>query len=236
MTKKELKSILNAHKKWICDEASGAQADLTGADLIGVNLRGADLTRADLAGAYLTGISLTGAYLVEADLAGTDLRRADLTGANLAGANLRKANLARANLTGANLARSDLRGANLTGADLTRSDLRRANLTGADLTEAYLTSVDLTRADLTEAIINWMSHALISEILRAVAGANVEKLKLAGLVLIGQNMVDWCWEKYLSLDDPLTDWALSVLHPYMRDEDNAPEMLRNYEPKEVSAE
>ena len=142
-----------------------------------------------------------------------------------------RADLARANLEGACLTGADLRGVDLEGAFLTRANLTRADLRGTCLIGAYLTG-----ADLTEAIINWMSHALISEILRAVAGANVEKLKLAGLVLIGQNMVDWCWEKYLSLDDPLTDWALSVLHPYMRDEDNAPEMLRNYEPKEVSAE
>lgn len=50
-----------------------AQADLSGASLVGANLRGASFLNADLKGAYLT----------EADLSRADLRMADLTDANL---------------------------------------------------------------------------------------------------------------------------------------------------------
>ena len=80
------------------------RANLTGADLTWVGLRGANLMRANL-----TGADLTGANLTWVGLTGANLTRADLTGANLT-----RANLMRANLTGA-----DLTGADLTGTDLT---------------------------------------------------------------------------------------------------------------------
>jgi len=65
-TPDELRAILDAHGRWLRNEADGARADLTGADLTRADLTGADLTRADLTRA--------------------DLTRADLTGANLTGA------------------------------------------------------------------------------------------------------------------------------------------------------
>ena len=97
MTKEQLNEILEKHKKWLNDEPGGE-----GANLWGVNLRGADLREADLQGANLWGVNLRGA----------DLREADLQGANLRGADLREADLQGANLRGANLRGADLQGAN----------------------------------------------------------------------------------------------------------------------------
>ena len=68
MTQKELKKILDTHKKWLYGEKDGRRADLRGANLSRADLSGADLSRADLSGA---------------NLSGADLREADLRGANL---------------------------------------------------------------------------------------------------------------------------------------------------------
>jgi hypothetical protein len=46
MEKKDIKSILDAHQKWISNEDGGARADLTGANLTGADLYGANLTGA----------------------------------------------------------------------------------------------------------------------------------------------------------------------------------------------
>lgn len=53
MTQKELKAILDKHKKWLNDEEGGERANLSGADLRGADLNGADLSEADLCGANL---------------------------------------------------------------------------------------------------------------------------------------------------------------------------------------
>ena len=68
MTQKELKAILDRHKKWLRNEENGERAALSRADLCEADLRMAALSRADLCEA--------------------DLRMADLCGANLRGADL----------------------------------------------------------------------------------------------------------------------------------------------------
>ena len=55
MSKDELKTILENHRKWLFSEEGGICADLRGANLCGANLRGANLCDADLRGAYLCG-------------------------------------------------------------------------------------------------------------------------------------------------------------------------------------
>lgn len=56
-----------------------------GADLMGVNLRGADLRTADFRGAYLIAADLRDTDLRKADFIGADFRDADIRGANLTG-------------------------------------------------------------------------------------------------------------------------------------------------------
>ncbi len=173
--------------------ANLTSANLAGMDLTGIDLTGANLTSANLAGANLTGIDLTGANLTSANLANTNLTGIDLTGANLTGANLTSANLAGmdltgidltgANLTSANLANTnltgiDLTGANLTGANLTSANLANTNLTGADLTGAGLTGANLTGATLTDATLT--SANLTGATL---TGATLTGLSLAGVTL-----------------------------------------------------
>lgn len=87
MDEKKLKTILEAHGKWLARNG-GKRADLSGVDLRGTNLRDANLYGADLYGADLSGADLSGANLY-----GADLREADLRGADLRGTNLRCADL-----------------------------------------------------------------------------------------------------------------------------------------------
>ena len=63
MEEKQLKNVLELHRKWINDEPGGKRANLREADLRGANLREADLRGADLWEA-----DLRGANLWEADL------------------------------------------------------------------------------------------------------------------------------------------------------------------------
>lgn len=81
----------------------------------------------------------------------------------------------------------------------------------------------LQGADLRGAKINWQSHDLISEILRRAAVFDIEKRKIAGLILISH---DWCWDKFLKIGDPLQDWAIDTLKQYVVDGDGAPKALK----------
>ena len=102
---KNLKEVLELHKKWLNDEKGGIRADLSYANLNDADLRGANLSYVNLRGA-----DLSGADLRYADLSDANLRRADLRGANLIGADLSDANLSNADLSDANLRYADLSG------------------------------------------------------------------------------------------------------------------------------
>lgn len=112
--------------------------DLSRADLIGANLRGADFSEACLNGANLHGADLIGADLSWANLVGADLSMADLSMANLfeaklSEAELNMADLSMADLSMANFFGAKLRGAELVGAILIETNLERAILTGCKI-------------------------------------------------------------------------------------------------------
>src|SRR5215216_5873801 len=93
-------------------------ANLIGADLSGADLSNALLDNADLI-AYLANADLSGASLIGADLSDGNLFSADLSDANLIGADLSRADLSDANLVGADLENANLGGANgITNAEL----------------------------------------------------------------------------------------------------------------------
>ena len=70
MTKDELQSIIDLHRKWLYGKEGGKRADLSCADLSCADLSGAYLSGADLSGADLSCADLSGAYLSGADLSG----------------------------------------------------------------------------------------------------------------------------------------------------------------------
>lgn len=109
----------------------------------------------EAAGANLAQIQLSKADLIEANLKGADLRAAHLSYANLSQAVLRGASLENARLKGANLRGANLQRANLRNADLTGADLREANLKGACLRGAELWKAKLLGANLEQAELKW---------------------------------------------------------------------------------
>ena len=168
---RNLKEVLELHKKWLEVSEGGERVDLSDEDLSNVNLsnlnlryiflRSANLSGANLKDVNLTGVNLTDADLTNAYLIGVNLTDADLTGVNLSYANLAYANLRGANLKGVNLRGTDLTGAYLEDVNLSYADLRDvylscaylkyADLTGANLTDVDLKGANLTDADLTDA-------------------------------------------------------------------------------------
>ena len=159
-----LEKILKDHKKWLDKKDGREKADLRGADLSNVDLRGVDLSNADLSSAYLSGAnlgntdlsnaSLKFAKLSNADLIGTILMDARLNCADLRGVNLSYAKLNCADLKCANLCSANLSNVDLRNADLKNTNLRDADLSGADLRFANLKSADLRDADLNEVSYN----------------------------------------------------------------------------------
>ncbi len=111
----EFEEMLAAHREWL--ESKGqrgkkadlANAELSGLELINVNLRLADLHYADLKGADLLLADLRDACMVRADLEEACLVGANLEGANLEGASLETAlGIVPRQLAGANLREASL--------------------------------------------------------------------------------------------------------------------------------
>jgi hypothetical protein len=146
------------------------KADLSEADLHGVNLSRTDLARA----------RLSGANLFTADLARADLLWADLTEANLRRANLSRAILSRADLSEANLSWANLSRANLRGANLARASLTGANLTEADLSDASLIHSNLAEANLQRTTLDGCRIYGISAWNLNLEGAKQQNLDISG--------------------------------------------------------
>lgn len=96
----------------------------------------ARFTGANLAGANLQNLNLRGADFTNANLIGANLKGADLTQANLHNANLKDAHLDGANLTGARLTNARLDNATLAGTNLTGTHLENTKFRFCDLSSA----------------------------------------------------------------------------------------------------
>ncbi len=159
-------SIFEINSRATFSNADLRGADLTKANLNGINLRWADLSKASLLRAKLKDANLRdarfwGANLRESKMNESDLRRADFTWADLDGVDLNKADVSGANFTNAKLRKVDLRdatikwtefhGALLMGADLTRAMMLGAGLSKTNLSGAILNYADMRRTDVSQA-------------------------------------------------------------------------------------
>lgn len=139
-------------------------ADLSGAALGEVKMRGFPLEGADLSGVILSGADLSGAALNNANLSDAFLNGTNLQVAIMSHANLSHADLSGADLSGANLGCDlstkapcpDPHGANLDGANLSGADLRGADLKDATnfTTEQLLKAKSLTGATMPDGTIH----------------------------------------------------------------------------------
>ncbi len=214
-TKEIILNVKEKSLKEVIVQSVEKGVNLQYADLRGVNLEGVNLNGANLEGAYLNGANLEGTYLNGAKLNGAKLHSGYFRDVYFRSGNLSSAYFNGANLNGANLFNTYFRGA----------DLRDVNLHGANLNGADFHGTDLRGVNLVDARLNWQSHDLIAEILRQASGDDVEKLKIAGLVLI---LRDWCYRDFLRLDDSLKDWVLDTLSKCVKDDDGAPRKIRDY--------
>lgn len=125
----------------------------------GRNFQNANLSHAQLIGVQLPNINLIHGMLKRANLSHANLNSAKLIVANLNHAQLIGASLQNAKLIGAkmqytNLSKANLSYADLSNADLSNADLTHANLVGVNLTGANLTGVDLTEVNLEKAVLD----------------------------------------------------------------------------------
>jgi Pentapeptide repeats (8 copies) len=108
-----------------------ATATLSGPAYTQAMVTGRNFVRADLAGAVLEHLDLRGKDFQGADAAGAVFTGSLLDGVNLSGADLRGANLRDACLRGAILTRAELAGADFTGADVTGATVTPATTSTA---------------------------------------------------------------------------------------------------------
>ena len=120
-----------------------AWADLSSAQLEGVNLMGADLQGANLREAQLEKVNLS-----QADLRGANLWGAKLRGANLQQAQLHRADMSWADLSEANMSKAVYKGARLISTQLRGTDLREAIGHYSFASGAFFNDADLTGADI----------------------------------------------------------------------------------------
>jgi uncharacterized protein YjbI with pentapeptide repeats len=116
-----------------------------------ISLKEADLNGANLRNMRLKGVNLSEAFLEYADLSNVDMRYANLTKAHLSNSNLSGAFMKWAKLQEAELTKSNLRGAYLRLTDLSRAVLRGANLQEAVLDQAVVKETNISKASLSRA-------------------------------------------------------------------------------------
>jgi uncharacterized protein YjbI with pentapeptide repeats len=193
------------------------EPDLSGAvfrgDYLGTSYP-EDLTEANLSKANLSGVDFWAAHLAGADFRGANLHRADLSGTLLEGADFRGANLHEASLRRINYhAYSSMRKVSLRGADL-----RGANLRGVDLTEAHLGDTIFGDTNITAASGLNTCHHTKSSILDNRTLAKSGSLPKA--FLRGCGLSDWeieatrLYQQDLSLDQA-TDIAYEIINTYL---------------------
>ncbi|RZJ19895.1 MAG: pentapeptide repeat-containing protein, partial [Brevundimonas sp.] len=162
ITQQELDAICARHDRLWQAKPGGARAVFAWMDLSGLSLAGRNLADADFAAACLIGCDLTGARLDNATFFGADMQDAVF----------RDASMRRSDLRGA-----CLRGADLTGADLFEADLREGAIAAAD-------------ARLGFRVIEARSVRDTTAQGACLAGANLERSKLTGVVAVAADFSD----------------------------------------------
>ncbi|MBW8304582.1 MAG: pentapeptide repeat-containing protein, partial [Brevundimonas sp.] len=158
----ELDAICARHDRLWQAKPGGARAVFAWLDLSGLSLVGRNLADADFAAANLIGADLSGAKLDNATFFGADMQDVLLV----------EASMRRADLRGA-----CLRGADLTGADLFEADLREGTIAAADSKLGFRVVEAKQRNDTQAAGA-------------CLAGANLERSKLTGIVAVAADFSD----------------------------------------------
>jgi len=148
-------------------------ANLIGADLRGANLSGTNLFITDLTGANLIGADLSGAHLGKADLSMANLRGANLREMDLSGVDLSMANLNGAQLLGTNLCDVTLTGSRVYGVSVwgikVNEGTRQQNLIITDHDEPVITVDDIGVAQFIYLLLNYQAIRKVIDTITAKA-------------------------------------------------------------------
>jgi uncharacterized protein YjbI with pentapeptide repeats len=167
-----------------------AKADLTSAELVGVNLDYArmskvNFTEANLIGASFNYADLSGANFKKATLTAPSLNEANLDGARLfettffaTGENIKLsgASFFQAKISGS-LGGADLSNAVILNSDFTSTNLSRANLSGAKIFQSNFKDVLLNSANLTKALVREGDWSGVGLLAADVTGLDFEPTK-----------------------------------------------------------
>jgi uncharacterized protein YjbI with pentapeptide repeats len=135
----------------------------------------------------------------------------DFSGAELYHCNFRSVKLYYTSFQGSRCIRNNFTNAELRYCNLDRADIRKSDFTNTTFHNCTTYCANIKGAKLQNTSLPWNSHEFIAEALRQAADNDVEKLKIAGYIAIN---TDKCWSDFLAIDDPLKEWAISVLRSY----------------------
>lgn len=158
-------------------------ADLTGADLSDLDLRGADFREA-----LLESVNFDGSRLAGCDFSRAVLARASLRGADLSGCRLAAANLAGCRCESARFDRADLNGAIVSNAELASASFQDCVLDAADFSEAKFDATDWARCRAHRLVFLDMRLSGLRAIGADLSGAVFLKCALDGAEFSGAKL------------------------------------------------
>ncbi|MCI9130317.1 MAG: pentapeptide repeat-containing protein [Eggerthellaceae bacterium] len=126
ITEQELEEILEKHRLWVRDKPGGERADLTDADLRGIDLREALLSSAACKGACFDGVDMRGSNISAADMRGASFRMTKMHGSYARGTRFNRAEISRSNMNKMLLREADFSKARIENTDMDACDLRDA--------------------------------------------------------------------------------------------------------------
>jgi uncharacterized protein YjbI with pentapeptide repeats len=106
----------------------------------------------------------------------------------------------------------DFTNANIRDCCFRKADLERSNFSGAKLQACNTAGAYVYNTVLEGTMLPETSHEFMAEVLRQAAGDDIEKVKVAAYIAFNENK---CWSDFLAINDPLKDWAVSVVKKYV---------------------
>lgn len=149
MTRDEVLSIVEEHRRWLDGDKAAECANFDGEVIECVDLSGVNLSGANFSNAYINCVNFS-----RSDLSGVSFRNADIYSSNFADAQLCKSDFAKAfvcsaNFAGAALSRVNIMGVAFAGVDMYNADVANANIECVTFNGVCLsnTNIDKTKID-----------------------------------------------------------------------------------------
>lgn len=154
-----------------------------------------------------------------------NLFKESINNANMKRLELRSIFVSDSQLEGVSFAYSDLeqakfRNINSRGISFYYSDLSYSKFENVNLYGCLFTHANLYNIRLIDCTIDWTSHDIVAELLRQEANGDIEKIKIAGAVLLSRHK---CWKDLMKVAKQEDyEWALEVLSKYATESNPLP--------------